>query len=109
MPSPREFVRQVLVRRLIVYSSIMERLSPVSELWRLFRVDARIRIRKIKEDVNLNAPKSRTTVFHELLTSDLPDSEKEVERMGMEAQSLVGAGIETVTWCKAFHADHDRA
>lgn len=93
---------------LIIYSSIMQRLSPISELWRLFRLDARIRIRHIKEDINLNLPKSRATVFHGLLTSNLPESEKGVERMGMEAQSLVGAGIETVSWCKVFHANHGR-
>ncbi|KAL1651883.1 hypothetical protein SLS58_000006 [Diplodia intermedia] len=81
-----------------IIPSIMKRLSPDAELWRLFRVDSRTRIRKIKEDVRLDGPKSQTTVFHELLTSDLPESEKGVERMGMEAQALVGAGVETVTW-----------
>ncbi|OMP86162.1 Epoxide hydrolase 2 [Diplodia seriata] len=69
----------------------MKRLSPDAELWRLFRLDSRTRRRKIKEDARLDVPKSQTTVFHELLTSGLPESEKGVERTGMEAQAL-GSG-----------------
>ncbi|OJD40589.1 cytochrome p450 [Diplodia corticola] len=48
-------------------SSIMKILSPDAELWRLFRVDARTRIRRIKEDIYAKDAELRTTVFHELL------------------------------------------
>jgi cytochrome P450 len=39
-----------------------------------------------------------TTVFGSLLESDLPPSEKSVQRMTEEAISLFAAGTETVSW-----------
>ncbi|KAK8230498.1 oxoglutarate/iron-dependent oxygenase [Phyllosticta capitalensis] len=47
-----------------------------------------------------------TTVFHELVESNLPAYEKSVERLWQEGQSVIGAGTETVTWTLAvifFH------
>jgi cytochrome P450 len=38
------------------------------------------------------------TIFHEVLESDLPPEEKGVERLGHEAQTVVGAGLTTTAW-----------
>lgn len=38
------------------------------------------------------------TIFHEVLSSDLPPQEKTVERLGQEGQTIVGAGTETTSW-----------
>ena len=35
------------------------------------------------------------TVFHSLLSSDIPAEELEIDRLKQEATSIVGAGIET--------------
>ncbi|KAH7050151.1 putative cytochrome P450 [Macrophomina phaseolina] len=85
---------------------VMKRLSPDSEMWRQFRLDSRTRVREVKEDIRRNVPKSRTTVFHDLLASNLPESEKSTERLGMEAQALVGAGIETTAWSLSVDMFH---
>ncbi|KAK7515740.1 putative cytochrome P450 [Phyllosticta citriasiana] len=42
-----------------------------------------------------------TTIFHELMDSDLPAFEKSVDRLWQEGQSVIGAGTETVTWTLA--------
>jgi len=39
---------------------------------------------------------SYPTIFHSLLTSNLPDSEKSIERLTDEANTIIGAGQETV-------------
>jgi hypothetical protein len=39
---------------------------------------------------------SHPTIFHSLLDSNLPDSEKSVERLTDEANTIIGAGQETV-------------
>ena len=38
------------------------------------------------------------TIFQELLESNLPPEEKTVERIGEEAQTILGAGLETTAW-----------
>ena len=38
------------------------------------------------------------TIFHEILQSNLPPSEKTTERLGREAQAITGAGLETISW-----------
>lgn len=42
--------------------------------------------------------KDHPTIFHELLQSDLPPQEKEVQRLRDEAQTILGAGLETAAW-----------
>ncbi|CAN9170111.1 unnamed protein product [Alternaria alternata] len=39
---------------------------------------------------------SEHTIFHDLLDSDLPPNEKNLERLSQESQVIVGAGIDTV-------------
>jgi hypothetical protein len=41
-----------------------------------------------------------STVFHELLQGDLPDEEKDTERLSQESQTIIGAGTETTAWSK---------
>lgn len=40
---------------------------------------------------------SHPTIFHELLSSDLPPREKSYERLWQEGSSLIGAGVETTS------------
>lgn len=42
------------------------------------------------------------TVFHEMLASSLPSEELEHKRMQHEAESLIGAGLETTAWTLAL-------
>jgi cytochrome P450 len=41
---------------------------------------------------------NKVTVFHEMIQSDLPESEKYLRRLRDEAQTLVGAGLTTTAW-----------
>lgn len=41
---------------------------------------------------------NRSTIFAEVWNSDLPPEEKTTERIGSEAASLMGAGVETTAW-----------
>lgn len=41
---------------------------------------------------------SRSTIFHEIMKSDLPPEEKTEHRLHDEAQVVVGAGVETTKW-----------
>ena len=45
-----------------------------------------------------NADASNTTIFDSILDSDLPESEKETERLWEEAQVACIAGTETTAW-----------
>lgn len=50
------------------------------------------------------------TVSHEMLASSLPSEELEHKRMQHEAESLIGAGLETTAWTLAlgsFYILHD--
>ncbi|OJD32058.1 cytochrome p450 [Diplodia corticola] len=81
---------------------VIEWMNPDMQLWREFRTDIRSHVRKIKQDIVQGVIKpsesSRATVFTEILTSNMPDSEKDTERLSREAQAMVQAGIETVSW-----------
>ncbi|KAF2652803.1 cytochrome P450 [Lophiostoma macrostomum CBS 122681] len=48
---------------------------------------------------------SNITIFHELLSSDLPQHEKSYERLWQEGSALIGAGVETTsnTLCVALY------
>ncbi|EKG14170.1 Cytochrome P450, partial [Macrophomina phaseolina MS6] len=83
-------------------TSIMNRMDPDLEIWRAFRVDIRSHVRKLKQEITTGAFKAseatRATVFTEILNSNMPESEKDTERLSREAQAMVQAGIETVSW-----------
>ncbi|MCJ1438149.1 hypothetical protein MMC27_007536 [Xylographa pallens] len=44
-----------------------------------------------------NKRNSHPTIFHELLSSDLPANEKSYERLWQEGSALIGAGVETTS------------
>jgi cytochrome P450 len=46
------------------------------------------------------------TIFHELLNSDLPESEKTNARLGDEAQLIVAAGLITTSWSLTVASYH---
>ncbi|KAL1863207.1 hypothetical protein Plec18170_000037 [Paecilomyces lecythidis] len=41
---------------------------------------------------------SHKTIFHDILNSNLPESEKRLDRLAQEGQVVVGAGTETTSW-----------
>lgn len=43
-------------------------------------------------------PPQHTTIFHSVLESNLPDSQKQPVRLGEEAQTILAAGTETTAW-----------
>ncbi len=49
---------------------------------------------------------SHPTVFHELLSSKLPEEEKNIERLTEKAITLVTAGSETVSWTLSVATYH---
>lgn len=69
--------------------------------------DIRTQVRKLKKDIASGTFKpsesTRATVFTEILNSNMPESEKETERLSREAQAMVQAGIETVSWSTFNH------
>lgn len=56
-------------------------------------------VREIVEayDPNIKSTTNHPTIFHELLSSDLPPHEKSYERLWQEGSSLIGAGVETTS------------
>jgi len=63
----------------------------------------RRQIISIKEDTK--APEN-PTLFHHLLSADIPESEKSVERLTDEANTVIGAGQETVAWILTVIVTH---
>ncbi|KAF2261425.1 cytochrome P450 [Lojkania enalia] len=51
-----------------------------------------------REDSSKYEDQHTKTIFHSLLQSDLPESEKETGRLAEEAVLLVGAGTHTTSW-----------
>lgn len=41
---------------------------------------------------------SHPTIFHDILESNLPPEEKELDRLWQEGQTVIGAGTETTAW-----------
>jgi cytochrome P450 len=58
----------------------------------------RNRIEKIQSDRSHYETVAHHTVFHEILSSNLPEREKTVERLWQEAQIFTFAGTETAAW-----------
>ncbi|KAI1258580.1 putative cytochrome P450 [Xylariaceae sp. FL1019] len=57
-----------------------------------------------KDQTRADSP--HPTIFSELLGSDLPPQEKTLRRLGGEAQQLIGAGLETVSWAMTTAVFH---
>jgi len=58
-----------------------------------------------EEDKNYKIS-SHPTIFHEILSSDLPLSEKKLDRLWQEGQTIVGAGTETTAWTMSVIVYH---
>lgn len=64
-------------------------------------------ITRVKDEAFVPPPSdAHDTVFYEVLRSDLPESEKSVERLESEAMSIIGAGIETTKESLAIACYH---
>jgi cytochrome P450 len=50
-------------------------------------------------DMDSHKEKSIPTVFHDVISSDLPAREKTLDRLYQEGQTFVAAGTETTAWC----------
>jgi len=65
------------------------------------------RIREIREGINEgHKAASHSTIFHELLYSNLSPAEKTDARLGDEAQLIVAAGIITTSWALSVASFH---
>ena len=75
--------------------SIMLKLAPsIKETIEWERTN-QMTARTIVQEYDLSDEPSKRTIFHELLSSDLPLIERSYDRLWQEASSLVGAGTET--------------
>jgi cytochrome P450 len=68
-------------------------------------------VKEIREGINDAHKHARhSTIFHELLNSDLPAEEKSDARLGDEAQLIIAAGLITTSWALSvgsFHIAND--
>ncbi|PQE04573.1 cytochrome p450 protein [Rutstroemia sp. NJR-2017a BVV2] len=64
-----------------------------------FQSEMQVQIREIMTGENTAHETSKhPTIFHEVLSSDLPPQEKTIDRLWQEGQTVVGAGTETTAW-----------
>src|SRR4051812_35961694 len=63
-------------------------------------------VTKAKAEKEAGMMKEGRTIFGSLLESDLPPSEKSVQRLTDEATSLFAAGTETISWALAVITYH---
>jgi cytochrome P450 len=79
--------------------SLVAKLSPQMGAIFLFTGGVKKQIEDIQKDSESDKEKYKVegmpTIFHELLNSDLPPQEKTLDRLGQEAQLIVGAGLDT--------------
>jgi cytochrome P450 len=52
-------------------------------------------------NMQIHDAKPIPTIFHDILTSDLAEEEKTLDRLWQEGQTFVAAGTETTAWCLA--------
>ena len=60
---------------------------------------SKIKIAQIKSSPDIHAQKSTPTIFHDILSSNLPEAEKSLDRLYQEGQTFIAAGTETTAWC----------
>ncbi|KAG4425028.1 hypothetical protein IFR04_001798 [Cadophora malorum] len=60
---------------------------------------SKIKIAQIKPSPDIHAQKSTPTIFHDILSSNLPEAEKSLDRLYQEGQTFIAAGTETTAWC----------
>ncbi|TGO82834.1 hypothetical protein BPOR_0748g00020 [Botrytis porri] len=72
-----------------------------------FQMGMKAQIGAIINGKNTNHERSsQLTIFHEILSSDLPPNEKSVARLWQEGQTVIGAGTETTAWTLSVIAYH---
>lgn len=81
--------------------SLVVRINPEAAVYVQFQEDIRRQIRQTQNAIagglTPNGNPGRT-IFQELLTGDLPEQEKRLERLWQEGQIVIGAGTETTAW-----------
>lgn len=70
------------------------------------QIDMPNHVKKAKAEKEAGTMKEGRTIFGSLLESDLPPSEKSVQRLTDEATSLFAAGTETISWALAVITYH---
>ncbi|APA06217.1 hypothetical protein sscle_01g009870 [Sclerotinia sclerotiorum 1980 UF-70] len=60
--------------------------------------DLRTDLRAVMHGTKEKTETAQSTIFHEILKSDLPPEEKSEKRLHDEAQVIVSAGVETTKW-----------
>ncbi|KAK2030379.1 oxoglutarate/iron-dependent oxygenase [Colletotrichum zoysiae] len=80
--------------------NLVMRINPEAAIYVRFQEDIRRQIRQTENDIALGKIDSASgkTIFQELLTGDLPQQEKRLERLWQEGQIVIGAGTETTAW-----------
>jgi cytochrome P450 len=80
--------------------SLVMRINPEAAIYVRFQEDIRHQIRLTQDEIASGKIRSGSerTIFHELLTGDLPEQEKRLERLWQEGQIVIGAGTETTAW-----------
>ncbi|KAE8313510.1 putative cytochrome P450 [Aspergillus transmontanensis] len=82
--------------------TIVTRINPEATVYVQFQEDIRRQIRQAQDRIASGEKPTdgglTRTIFHELLTGDLPEQEKRLERLWQEGQIVVGAGTETTAW-----------
>ncbi|KAH7417587.1 putative cytochrome P450 [Cadophora sp. MPI-SDFR-AT-0126] len=87
--------------------SVVERIAPDLHMLLVLQKDLRVKIAKIISGEDQSHIKSHhPTIFHELLESNLPPHEKSIDRLGDEAQLMIGAGLETTAWALTIITFH---
>lgn len=79
---------------------MLVRLSPDMKVTQDWETGNKKVIRDIVDSYDTSSVKkegSHRTIFHELLSSDLPPQEKSYDRLWQEGSALIGAGVETTS------------
>ncbi len=85
---------------LSVPNSLVTRLSPELRSFLQFQKDIKdeiIELKKGKAGTSISV-KGHRTIFDEILSGNLPEEEKSLERLWQEGQIVVGGGTETAAW-----------
>ncbi|KAI2628686.1 putative cytochrome P450 [Hypoxylon sp. NC1633] len=92
-------------------------LNPKMGIYLQFQREVTAQIKEIQNQREVGKAMAKeqnlpATIFHELLESNLPDSEKSASRLWQEGQIIIGAGTETTAWTLSvifFYVLNDRS
>ena len=78
---------------------LLVKLSPEMKVTQEWENGNKKLVKEIVDSYDPSAKRDRShlTIFHELLSSDLPQREKSYERLWQEGSALIGAGVETTS------------